>query len=99
MSISSLNNNESSERVQGGTDSTIPPRADVPSNITMEDTLMGTDPPIEDAHPGLQPALVFASYPIVLTILITIFAIYFALSRLTKQNSDDSLPNRVEVTK
>lgn len=47
------------------------------SSITVSDTLFGTDPPIEKAHPGLQPALVFASYPIMLIVLISVAALYF----------------------
>jgi len=51
------------------------------SPITVADTLFGTDPPIEKAHPGLQPALVFLSYPIVLIILVVIISAYFMLNR------------------
>ena len=50
------------------------------ATITVADTLLGTDPPIEKAHPGLQPALVFLSYPIVLIIIILIIAAYFMVS-------------------
>ena len=49
--------------------------------ITVADTLLGTDPPIEEAHPGLQPALVFLSYPIVLIIIILIITSYFVFNR------------------
>jgi len=51
--------------------------------ITVADTLLGTDPPIEKAHPGLQPALVFLSYPIVLVILVVIISAYFLMFRGT----------------
>jgi len=69
-----------------------------PSTPTMEDALMGTDPPIEKAHPGLQPALVFASYPIVLIVLITCLIGYFALFR-SKPSITDVRPNQSEVAK
>jgi len=49
--------------------------------ITVADTLLGTDPPIEEAHPGLQPALVFLSYPIGLIVLILIITAYFVFNR------------------
>jgi hypothetical protein len=45
------------------------------------DAAVGNDPPIENAHPGLQPALVFASYPLALIVLISIVAIYFFFFR------------------
>jgi hypothetical protein len=73
-------------------------KADSPSPITVEDTLMGTDPPIEQAHPGLQPALVFASYPIVLIILISIVAIYFAFFR-SAPSTIDARPEQSEIAK
>jgi hypothetical protein len=36
---------------------------------------------MEDAHPGLQPALVFASYPLAVMLLVTIIAIYLFFFR------------------
>lgn len=66
--------------------------------ITLEDTLMGTDPPIEEAHPGLQPALVFASYPIALIVLISIVAMYFVFFR-SKPGPIDAQPAQSEVSK
>ena len=45
------------------------------------DAAVGADPPIENAHPGLQPALVFASYPLALIVLLSIAAVYFFFFR------------------
>ncbi len=52
------------------------------------DAAVGNDPPIENAHPGLQPALVFASYPIVLIVLISIVAVYFFFFRSSPSGSE-----------
>jgi hypothetical protein len=46
------------------------------STSPVLDAVTGNDPPMEDAHPGLQPALVFASYPLAVIILVSIAAIY-----------------------
>ena len=67
------------------------------SKVTVSDTLLGTDPPIEDAHPGLQPALVFASYPIALILLISIIAVYFLFIR-SNPKGEIGEPVRVEST-
>jgi len=68
--------------------------------ITVADTLLGTDPPIEEAHPGLQPALVFLSYPIVLIILIVIISAYFMFNREKpkKENLYPLPPESVSVS-
>ena len=47
----------------------------------MTDTVLGADPPIEKVHPGLQPALVFASYPLTPIVLISVMAVYYILFR------------------
>ena len=47
------------------------------STSPVLDAVTGNDPPMEDAHPGLQPALVFASYPLAVIVLVSIAAIYF----------------------
>ncbi len=44
------------------------------------DALTGQDPPIEKAHPGLQPSLVFMSYPIVLVISVIAILSWYWLS-------------------
>ncbi len=68
------------------------------SPVTLSDTLRGTDPPIEAAHPGLQPALVFASYPIALIVMIAVLAGYFLFFRAAPMGKD-SAPVPVEATK
>lgn len=62
---------------------------------TVSDTLFGTDPPIEEEHPGLQPALVFASYPIALIILVSILGIYFVFFR-SRPETEKNIPAQVE---
>ncbi|MCY2977129.1 MAG: hypothetical protein NTU79_00455 [Planctomycetota bacterium] len=61
------------------------------------DAAVGNDPPIENAHPGLQPALVFASYPLALIVLISIVAIYFFFFR-SSPNGSESPPINTEST-
>ncbi len=72
--------------------------SDTMKAITVQDTLLGTDPPLEKAHPGLQPALVFASYPIALIVLISIAALYFAFFR-SKPSTMDARPEQSEIAK
>jgi hypothetical protein len=72
--------------------------SDTTKAITIQDTLLGTDPPLEKAHPGLQPALVFASYPIALIVLISIAALYFAFFR-SKPSTIDARPVQSEIAK
>lgn len=93
MSIPKPTSIPSTLRKEEGADS-----SDTTKAITLEDTLMGTDPPIEKAHPGLQPALVFASYPIVLIVLISIVAMYFVFFR-PKPSTMDVVPVQSEVSK
>ena len=52
-----------------------------PSEHPFADALLGRDPPIEKAHPGLQPALVFLSYPFALIVIISVVGIYFLFSQ------------------
>ncbi len=58
------------------------------SSSPILDAAVGNDPPIENAHPGLQPALVFASYPLALIVLISIVAIYFFFFRSSPSGSE-----------
>jgi len=58
------------------------------SSSPILDAAVGNDPPIEKAHPGLQPALVFASYPLALIVLISIAAIYFFFFRSSPSVSE-----------
>lgn len=46
----------------------------------MADAILGNDPPIEKAHPGLQPGLVFLAYPLALIAAICVAMAYFLLS-------------------
>ncbi|HUP81688.1 MAG TPA: hypothetical protein VM260_24260 [Pirellula sp.] len=48
-----------------------------PSEHPFADALTGNDPPMETAHPGLGPALVFLAYPLAIIFLITIVSVYF----------------------
>lgn len=61
-----------------------------PKSSTLTDTLLGTDPPIEEGHPGLQPALVFGSYPIALVVMILIVTLYFFFFRSNPSDSNAS---------
>ena len=58
------------------------------SSSPILDAAVGNDPPIENAHPGLQPALVFASYPLALIVLISIVAIYFFFLRSSPSGNE-----------
>lgn len=58
------------------------------SSSPILDAAVGNDPPIENAHPGLQPALVFATYPLALIVLISIIAIYFFFFRSSPSESE-----------
>jgi hypothetical protein len=67
------------------------------STSPVLDAVTGNDPPMEDAHPGLQPALVFASYPLAMIVLVSIVAIYlffFGLNRTKYEN----LPAQTETS-
>ena len=67
------------------------------STSPVLDAVIGNDPPMEDAHPGLQPALVFASYPLAVMVLVTIVAIYlffFGINRTKYEN----LPAQTETS-
>ena len=66
----------------------IDPNATETAGHTFADAVMGTDPQIEAAHPGLQPALVFASYPLVLIVLVAIVGFYFAFLRPSASTRD-----------
>ena len=66
-----------------------------PGSSTITDALLGTDPPIEKEHPGLQPALVFASYPLMLIVLISVAAFYFFFIR-SKPSGGDVAPSHTE---
>ena len=48
-----------------------------PSEHPITDALLGKDPPMEIAHPGLGPALVFLAYPFAIIVMIILVSIYF----------------------
>ncbi len=56
-----------------------------PSTTPISDALLGNDPPIEKAHPGLQPALVFLAYPLALIAALCIAVMYFLFSTSNDQ--------------
>ena len=91
---------ESNPRIRTGSGSTAEDgqaNAESTSN-TLTDALLGTDPPIEQGHPGLQPALVFGSYPIALIILILIAFLYIFFFRSNPSDSNAS-PVHTESSK
>ena len=51
-----------------------------PSDTPFSDAILGNDPPIEKAHPGLQPALVFLAYPLALIAALGVAVTYFLFS-------------------
>lgn len=63
-----------------------------PSEHPFVDALLGKDPPMEKAHPGLGPALVFLSYPIAIIVLITLVSLYFLSTQKGGRQSDVVAP-------
>ncbi len=63
-----------------------------PSEHPITDALLGKDPPIEDAHPGLQPALVFLSYPFALILIISVVGLYFLFTQKDGQQGKATAP-------
>ncbi len=70
------------------TDSKLVPSSEHP----FADALLGNDPPIEEAHPGLQPALVFLSYPFALIIIISVACLYFLFTLKDPRQRDVTSP-------
>jgi hypothetical protein len=69
---------------------------DKPTNPTMTESLTGQDPPLEVAHPGLQPSLVFLSYPIGLVVIIMAFCAWYFLTMPSDAPAPrDGLPQQV----
>lgn len=67
------------------------------STSPILDAVTGNDPPIEEAHPGLQPALVFASYPLAVIVLVSVAAIYFFFFRSNRKEYEN-LPVQTETS-
>ena len=63
-----------------------------PSEHPIADALLGRDPPIEVAHPGLQPALVFLSYPLALIVIISVVGMYFLFTQKDGGQDDVTTP-------
>lgn len=63
-----------------------------PSEHPIVDALTGNDPPMEIAHPGLQPALVFLSYPLALIVIISVVGIYFLFSQRDGRQGEATTP-------
>ena len=63
-----------------------------PSEHPFTDALLGRDPPIEKAHPGLQPALVFLSYPFALIVIISVVGMYFLFTQRDGPQGDVTTP-------
>jgi hypothetical protein len=92
-------NQSSNPRVQTNVGATQEERPNAEStSSTLTDALLGTDPPIEQEHPGLQPALVFASYPLMLIVVISIVAMYFVFFR-SNPNQSNAPPVQTESSK
>lgn len=63
-----------------------------PSEHPFADALLGRDPPIEKAHPGLQPALVFLSYPLALIVIISVVCVYFLFTQIVGRQIEVTTP-------
>jgi len=63
-----------------------------PSESPIADVLTGNDPPMELAHPGLGPALVFLAYPLAIIFLISIVSIYFLSTQKDGRQGEDVSP-------
>lgn len=84
--MNTISNFESSNSDQAGRGrATISTEPVQPSATPISDALLGNDPPIEKAHPGLQPALVFLAYPLALIAALCIAVTYFLFSTSNDQ--------------
>ena len=63
-----------------------------PSEHPFADALFGQDPPMEKAHPGLGPALVFLAYPLAIILLISLVSIYFLSTQKDGRQPDVVTP-------
>lgn len=63
-----------------------------PSEHPFADALTGNDPPMEFAHPGLQPALVFLSYPLALVVIVSVVGMYFLFTQRDGRQGEVTAP-------
>jgi hypothetical protein len=89
--------NEKLRTYQGGSTTSAPSQEKATAEseqqpVTVSDTLLGTDPPLEKAHPGLQPALVFAAYPLAFIVIISCIAVYYMITQ-SNPTADEAYPN------
>ena len=63
-----------------------------PSEHPFADALLGKDPPMEKAHPGLGPALVFLAYPLAIIVLSALVSLYFLTTQKDGRQSDVVAP-------
>lgn len=68
------------------------PKVIEPSEHPFADALLGNDPPMEKAYPGLGPALVFLAYPFAIILLITMVGVYFLSTQKDGRQSDVVAP-------
>ena len=61
-----------------------------PSESPLSDAILGNDPPIEEAHPGLQPALVFLAYPLGLIALLCLAMAFFFFGPKNERKSENA---------
>ena len=63
-----------------------------PSEHPIKDALLGKDPPMEIAHPGLGPALVFLAYPLTIIVMFTLICLYFLATEKDGQQAEIVTP-------
>lgn len=79
--MNTINNFESSSSNQAGIGrAALSAKPVQPTATPVADAFLGNDPPIEKAHPGLQPALVFFAYPLALIAALCVAVTYFLFS-------------------
>ncbi len=84
--MNTINNYESSNSDQAGRGrDALSAKPVQPSATPIADAMLGNDPPIEKAHPGLQPALVFLAYPLALIAALCVAVMYFLFSASNDQ--------------
>ncbi len=79
--MNTINKYESSSSDQAGRGrAALSAKPVQPTATPIADAFLGNDPPIEKAHPGLQPALVFLAYPLALIAALSVAVMYFLFS-------------------
>jgi len=62
------------------------------SEHPIADVLLGNDPPMEKAYPGLAPALVFLAYPLAIIVMVAFVSLYFLSAQKDGRQSDVVTP-------